>query len=40
VMKDGEIIEQGSADEIYYSPKNEYTQKLIESIPGKSLQLK
>lgn len=33
VMKDGKIIETGDADEIYYHPKNEYTKKLIESIP-------
>ena len=33
VMKDGKIIEEGTGDEIYNNPKNEYTQKLINSIP-------
>jgi peptide/nickel transport system ATP-binding protein len=33
VMKDGKIIETGTAEEIYFSPKNEYTKKLINSIP-------
>jgi peptide/nickel transport system ATP-binding protein len=35
VMNKGEIIETGEPDEIYYRPKMEYTQKLIESIPGR-----
>ena len=33
VMNKGKIEESGSADEIYYHPKKEYTQKLIASIP-------
>lgn len=33
VMNQGKIEECGTADEIYYSPKKEYTQKLISSIP-------
>ncbi len=37
VMKSGEIIEEGMADDIYFSPKKIYTQNLIASIPGKSL---
>jgi peptide/nickel transport system ATP-binding protein len=37
VMNKGEIVEQGTADEIYFSPKNEYTKKLIDAIPGKNL---
>ncbi|MBR2880311.1 MAG: ABC transporter ATP-binding protein, partial [Oscillospiraceae bacterium] len=32
VMKDGEIIEQGTVDEIFDNPKKEYTKKLLESI--------
>lgn len=31
VMKEGIIIESGSADEIFHSPKNIYTKKLIET---------
>ena len=34
VMNKGEIIETGDPDEIYYRPKEEYTKKLIASIPG------
>jgi len=33
VMKAGEIVEQGSGEDIYANPKNPYTQKLISSIP-------
>jgi peptide/nickel transport system ATP-binding protein len=35
VMNKGEIVEMGDPDEIYYHPKQEYTKKLIASIPGK-----
>jgi peptide/nickel transport system ATP-binding protein len=34
VMNAGKIIELGTAQEIYESPKNDYTRRLIESIPG------
>ncbi len=33
VMNKGKIEESGTADEIYYHPKKEYTQRLIASIP-------
>ena len=33
VMNQGKIEEMGVADEIYNSPKTEYTRKLIEAIP-------
>ncbi|BAZ42545.1 ABC transporter-like protein [Calothrix sp. NIES-4101] len=33
VMNKGQIVEQGKAEEIYRQPKQEYTQKLIASIP-------
>ena len=33
VMKEGKIVEIGPADEIYNSPKQEYTKQLIEAIP-------
>jgi peptide/nickel transport system ATP-binding protein len=35
VMHDGQIVETGAADDIYYRPKNEYTKTLINSIPQK-----
>jgi len=37
VMHTGKIVEQGPADEVYYHPKNEYTQNLIDAIPGRNL---
>ena len=33
VMNKGKIEETGTADEIYFNPKKEYTQKLIAAIP-------
>jgi peptide/nickel transport system ATP-binding protein len=33
VMNKGKIEETGKADDIYFNPQNEYTRKLIESIP-------
>ena len=33
VMNEGRIIEEGLADDIYFNPKEEYTKKLISSIP-------
>jgi len=33
VMKDGNIVEQGQTKDIFESPKNEYTKKLISSEP-------
>lgn len=37
VMNKGKIVEEGPADEVYFSPKNEYTQQLVDAIPGKSI---
>ncbi len=37
VMHQGKMVEEGEADEIYFHPKNEYTQKLVNAIPGKSI---
>jgi len=34
VMKDGSIVETGSAESIYAAPSHPYTNKLIQSIPG------
>ena len=35
VMKAGQIIESGDADQVYFHPQHLYTIELIESIPGK-----
>ena len=37
VMYRGKIVEEGVSDEVYFHPKNLYTQTLIEAIPGKGL---
>ena len=34
IMYAGQICEQGTADEIFYNPKHEYTKGLIRSIPN------
>ena len=39
VMNKGKIIEEGPSDEVYFSPQNEYTKKLIAAIPGKRINL-
>ena len=33
VMKEGQIVESGEADEIYQSPSTKYTEQLIKAIP-------
>jgi ABC-type glutathione transport system ATPase component len=37
VMQDGSFVENGSASDIFQNPSNEYTRKLISSIPGHKL---
>jgi oligopeptide transport system ATP-binding protein len=33
VMKDGKIVEAGTADEVYENPKHEYTRTLLTAVP-------
>jgi len=33
VMKRGELVEEGRAEDIFYHPQHPYTQRLIEAIP-------
>jgi peptide/nickel transport system ATP-binding protein len=40
VMKNGQIIEAGDADEVYENPQNPYTSQLIDSIPKANLSKK
>lgn len=37
VMQQGKIVEEGTADQVYYHPENEYTKKLVNAIPGRTL---
>ena len=39
VMEKGRLVEKGSVDEIFANPQQEYTQRLLEAIPGASIQL-
>jgi oligopeptide transport system ATP-binding protein len=34
VMYKGRIVEAGKIEEVYHAPQQEYTQKLLKSIPG------
>lgn len=35
VMKDGNVVESGTVNEIFDHPKEEYTRKLIEAVPSR-----
>jgi peptide/nickel transport system ATP-binding protein len=37
VMKDGEVVESGSAQDVFGAPQHPYTQALLASIPGQNL---
>ncbi|UNK69810.1 ABC transporter ATP-binding protein [Microbacterium sp. H1-D42] len=39
VMEQGRIVEQGTVDEIFANPQEEYTKRLLDAIPGASLTL-
>ncbi|MEM7646975.1 MAG: peptide ABC transporter substrate-binding protein, partial [Pseudomonadota bacterium] len=34
VMNQGKIVEMARADDVYRSPQNPYTQRLLDSIPN------
>jgi peptide/nickel transport system ATP-binding protein len=34
VMKDGAVVEQGLAGDVFGNPQHPYTQALLASIPG------
>lgn len=36
IMNEGKIIESGKVEEVFYHPKEEYTKKLIASIPDRN----
>ncbi|AKK08394.1 ABC transporter ATP-binding protein [Corynebacterium testudinoris] len=39
VMKQGAIVEQGTADEVFANPREDYTKDLINSVPGLNIEL-
>ena len=39
VMQHGQLVEQGTKDEVLYDPKHEYTKELIASLPQKMTRL-
>jgi peptide/nickel transport system ATP-binding protein len=39
VMRQGRIVESGTADDIFSNPKENYTRELLEAIPGGRLRL-
>lgn len=39
VMKDGEVVESGTTEEIFENPQHPYTVKLLASIPGVDIEL-
>jgi len=39
VMEKGKVVEQGSVDEIFTAPVQEYTQRLLAAIPGAEITL-
>jgi peptide/nickel transport system ATP-binding protein len=39
VMENGRIVEQGAADDVFDDPQQDYTQMLIDAIPGAGLEL-
>lgn len=39
VMKQGRIVERGETDDLFANPEQDYTRRLIDSIPGGKIQL-
>ncbi|WP_347346179.1 ABC transporter ATP-binding protein [Microbacterium sp.] len=39
VMEKGRVVEQGTVDEIFANPSEEYTRRLLDAIPGASITL-
>ena len=39
VMQKGKIVERGETDDLFAHPREEYTQKLLNSIPGGKIEL-
>ena len=39
VMKDGQLVEAASSEEIFTNPRDPYTRRLLSSIPGNELDI-
>lgn len=39
VMEKGKLVEHASVDEVYSNPRQEYTRRLLDAIPGGSIEL-
>ncbi len=39
VMEHGKVVEQGTVDEIFANPQQEYTERLLHAIPGATITL-
>ena len=39
VMEKGKVVEQGTVDEIFANPSQEYTRRLLDAIPGATIPL-
>ena len=37
VMKDGQVVEAASSEEVFTNPRHPYTRRLLASIPGNEL---
>ncbi|WP_306464034.1 hypothetical protein [Vibrio cholerae] len=33
VMRQGEVVEYGSADDVFEHPQHEYTRELLDAVP-------
>lgn len=38
VMQSGRIVEQATTDEVFENPREQYTQRLLDAIPGKDIE--
>ncbi|MGP5497656.1 ABC transporter ATP-binding protein [Corynebacterium flavescens] len=39
VMKKGQVVEQGTSDEVFGNPQQDYTKNLINSVPGLHIEI-
>src|SRR5699024_726955 len=39
VMERGKVVEQGTTDEVFHAPQQDYTKRLLAAIPGGAIPL-